>query len=104
MRQQASASVAMSLTQDLETLAGQEIAVLESWLDHELECESTHLPLDPFASEPCSVVATFRTTDCCGSRLICTSRAETASIVMQLGGKCFACKRPIQECRTLREL
>lgn len=103
MRQQASASVAMSLTPDLETLAGQsEVAMLESWMSHEPRCQaqrvhdpSSHLP----DIVPCSTTVEYRLANCTGSALSCRNAAERGMRHMSLPGRvCGSCKRPASEC------
>lgn len=103
MRQQASASVAMSLTQDLETPAGQaEIAVLESWWSHELRCQAqrVHDPSSPIPEiVPCSTKVEYRLADCTGSLLSCRNAAERGMRHMALPGRfCGNCFRPASKC------
>lgn len=92
----------MSLTQDLETLAGQaEIAVLESWLDHELYCQSKHSPSSRGDSDAgCSILATHQLRSGCGASpvFICESRATFYIAQMSRGVRCATCKHLASEC------
>jgi len=90
----------MRQTSDLETLAGlSEVAVLESWLSHELRCESPHTPSTWGDNDAgCTIVATHRIVSCRGATLICQSRAEHLSLCTENGTLCMDCDRPASEC------
>jgi len=93
----------MRQTSDLETLAVlSEIAVLESWLSHELHCQAqrVHDPSSPSPDiVPCSTTVEYRLTDCTGSALSCRNAAERAARHMASPGYvCRSCKRPASEC------
>lgn len=76
-----------------------EVAVLESWLDHELRCESPHTPSFRGRNDSgCTVTATHRITNCTRPYLICQSRAEFKVLQIALGTTCSDCNRPASEC------
>ena len=94
MRQQVSASVATSLTEtDREHDLG-EIAVLESWLSHELRCESTHR----WENTVCSVEVTHLFIDCAGQARVCAHAAGWLRRWISMGAFCGKCDRPASEC------
>lgn len=91
----------MSLTQDLEAVAGQsEIAVLESWLSHELRCESKHTPSSAGHNDAgCSILASHWLKSRCGASVfICESRAVHMVAQMGRGVVCADCHRSASEC------
>lgn len=87
-----------------ETLSEQatglaELTMLESWLEHELRCESTHPPdSDGNNDSGCTVVATHRIIGCERATILCRSRAEYKVREMANGTLCSGCKRPASRC------
>lgn len=93
----------MRQTSDPETLAGQsEVAVLESWWSHELQCQAqkVHDHSSPLTDiVPCSKTVEYHLTDCISSILSCRNAAERAMRHMSLPGYvCGRCNRPASEC------
>lgn len=69
-------------------------ALLESWLDHEVECESTHR----WENTDCSVEVTHLFIDCADRLRVCARAAGWSRQWISMGAFCNKCDNPASEC------